>query len=310
MRYPQPLGTEVVRTRLNAVVATQPALRVSLDLADLLNPRQFVNPAGFEALEEANFIANGESENHLRSILKADRARPFKLDQAPLFRVTVVNPGQPGECLVLTVHAALLDYSSIRRMSRWLAEGPPSIEELTPQPDGIDQPPSASVANPAYLEAFWKPRLRDRAPTLVASDSSAPTSPRSEALSVERLVLGQDVPAALEQLAVRLRIRPEVVIEVAWGLLLSKLGRTETPQFGVWGESDLVPSNRPLGIHGNLVPMRLEIRPNDSVVAHLTSTARERSQICSHLDVSIFELADWAGLKRGEPLFDSAVRCR
>jgi amino acid adenylation domain-containing protein len=127
LEFSAPPDFAEVRRALRAVTMRHEALRTALD--DL---QQRVLPFADPELCEVT-LENGDA---VRDWLRAERRRPFSLDRAPLWRVTLLrDPG--SHLLVLTAHHLILDGSSLPIFVREFVAhygGATAADALQPQP--------------------------------------------------------------------------------------------------------------------------------------------------------------------------------
>ncbi|HWM05085.1 MAG TPA: amino acid adenylation domain-containing protein [Actinophytocola sp.] len=233
-----------------------------------------------------------------------DLATRFDPSRPPLVRFTLIRLAPGEHRLLLTNHHIVLDGWS----------GPVVLDELFALYRGEELPAVtpyreylawlAAQDRPAAEQA-WHAALDGVAgPTTVApvDPMRAATRPETHAIS-----LTEQTATALAAAARRSGLTMNTVVQGVWGLLLCGLtGRDDV----VFGETvngrpvDLPGARTMVGLFVNTLPVRVRVRPDDSLADVLTRLQRERADLLAHQHLGLADIQRAAAV--GE-LFDTAM---
>ncbi|MFE9046490.1 non-ribosomal peptide synthase/polyketide synthase [Streptomyces sp. NPDC007818] len=241
-------------------------------------------------------------------IVAADRLKRFDPAVPPLWRLTLIALGEGRHRFVLTFHHTLVDGWSlpvlVRELAALYAAGgdPAGLPAARPYRDYAVW--LAEQDRAAAAEA-WRDALAGVAePTRVAPGAArAPVVP-------ER-VLGELPEADTARLSAWARsagLTLNTVVQGAWALLLAQLT----------GRDDIVTGNtvsgRPPEVDGiesmvgmmiNTVPLRVRLRPAETVAGLLTRIQDEQARLLPHQHLGLAEIRTLTEVPAGDELFDS-----
>ncbi|MFC5741590.1 non-ribosomal peptide synthetase, partial [Dyella tabacisoli] len=246
------------------------------------------------------------SEDAFAELLREDQQQRFELSQAPLLRFTLARISAQRHHLVFTSHHILLDGWStpilMQELFALYGNGGDAgqMPRVTPYRDYLrwlaSRDKSAAVA--AWTEALSG--LDE--PTRVAEVPATPTAPAllSEQLSVA-------LSTELVQQARRIGVTLNTLAQAAWAVLLGRLTRRDDVVFGITLSDrppELAGSAQMVGLFINTLPLRLRLRPDESIRALLVRLQQQQSALFDHQFLSLTEIQRLAG--HGE-LFDTLV---
>ncbi|WP_262061793.1 non-ribosomal peptide synthetase, partial [Streptomyces sp. STR69] len=236
--------------------------------------------------------------------LLVQERRRFDPEQPPLLRLLLARLGPDRHRLVLSHQHLLLDGWSL----------PLLTAELWARYEGRTPPAAApyrehlrllAAQDPAASATAWAEALGG----LPEPTRLAPVDPDRAAVvpSTHTVELDPDRTAELEAFARRRGVTVNTLVQAAWGVLLGRLtGRTDVV-FGatVAGRSpELAGAESMIGLFINTVPVRVNVRPEESTAALLTRLQDEQSALIAHQHLGLADIQRAAGL--GE-LFDTLV---
>ncbi|MFI5533587.1 amino acid adenylation domain-containing protein [Kitasatospora sp. NPDC051853] len=248
----------------------------------------------------------GAAEAELARLLERDRAVRFDLARPPLLRALLARLPGGGAALVLTVHHILVDGWSM----------PVLAEELAALYAGAEPPPPAPYKeylawlrrqDEAAADEAWREALSGAEPTRVAPaiPSGAPADGAPPG------VLDVELPSGTgESLRARARaagVTLNTLTQVAWALVLARSTGAEDVVFGavVSGRPAELPGvERMVGLFINTLPVRVRLRPEESVDALAARIQQEQLRLAPHHQVRLAEVQRMAGA--GE-LFDTVL---
>jgi hypothetical protein len=258
------------------------------------------NDADLSALQE------GERDARARDLADAERARPFDMTKPPLLRFLLIKLADGLHRMVFTNHHILLDGWSTpvlqtELFALYLAKG-----------DDTGMPRVAPYKNYlAWLAAQDRPAAEDawrrsldgvHEPTLVAP--GAP-EPGADSPGRVRIRLTEDLTAALSARARAQGVTLNTVLQLAWGTLLSRLTGSTDVVFGaaVSGRPPELPGvEQMIGLFINTLPIRVRVRPADTVAEALTRLQDEQAALMPHHHLG---LSDIQRLTGAGTLFDT-----
>ncbi|MBB0228019.1 non-ribosomal peptide synthetase [Streptomyces calidiresistens] len=305
-----PFDPDVLRDAVRALLVRRSNLRAGFLSENLSRPVQVV-PREFETPVVVHDLSGPDEEERaarLAELVAAEESVRFDLADPPLLRFTVVRLGEHTWRLMFCCHHILLDGWSMPLVLGEL------FELYRRGGDATGMPPAPSFKlylawlreqdTQAGLDA-WRAALDglDGA-TLVAPEADDTVASLPGRVTAE---LSAARSAELAALARRLGLTVNTVVQVAWGLLLSRLTGEDDVVFGA------TVSGRPAGIEGvenivglfiNTVPVRLRLAGDESLRELLLRVQDEQSALLDHHHIGLTGIQRAAGHHR---LFDTLV---
>ncbi|MFJ8141727.1 non-ribosomal peptide synthase/polyketide synthase [Streptomyces sp. NPDC096013] len=236
--------------------------------------------------------------------LLVQERRRFDPERPPLLRLLLARLGPDRHRLVLSHQHLLLDGWSLPLLTAQLRARYEGRTPAAPAPYRAHLRLLAAQ-DPAASTAAWAEALAGLAePTRLA-----PVDPdRAAAVpSTHTVELDPGRTAELEAFARRQGVTVNTLVQAAWGVLLGRLTGRDDVVFGatVAGRSPELPgAEAMIGLFINTVPVRLRVRPQESVTALLNRLQDEQSRLIAHQHLGLADIQRAAGL--GE-LFDTLV---
>ncbi|MBU2713155.1 non-ribosomal peptide synthetase [Zooshikella harenae] len=248
------------------------------------------------------------------ALLKSERETPFKLDQAPLMRLVLVQAADEQNHLIWTHHHALLDGWGVPILIQDLEalycahqQGlPAQLSPVVPYRQYIQwlQQQSLDAA-----KGYWQSYLKDftePSPLVVSQvDVHAAQSEGEFQFS-----LGEHLTAQLQQLAKQAQVTLSTVFQGAWGILLSRYCGVRDVVFGVTrsgrpetiaGVEDIV------GLFINSVPLRVQFDESSSLGPWLQALQQSQASHDSYSYAPLVDIQKWSELSPGSQLFDTLL---
>ncbi|MEO6702273.1 MAG: amino acid adenylation domain-containing protein, partial [Jatrophihabitantaceae bacterium] len=284
---------EILRT---AFVTGADGEMLQLVLADAELPWRTVELTGLAATEQRTAVAE---------LLAADLADRFDPARAPLIRLSLVRTALDTAELVLSAHHAVLDgWSMGILLTELLAlyrgeqlPSAPAYQDFLRWLAGLD--PQASAA-------AWSDELAGvEEPTLVAPVAGAGVARQQ---TVQHVVpLTANVARTLGHRAAELGLTLNTVVQAAWAVTLAGLTGKPDVLFGstVSGRPPEVAGVESMvGLFINTVPVRVRLRPWDSLSTVMTELHARQNGLIDHRHRSLVELQSGTGLRT---LFDTVT---
>ncbi|SDE31956.1 non-ribosomal peptide synthase domain TIGR01720/amino acid adenylation domain-containing protein [Rhodococcus tukisamuensis] len=245
----------------------------------------------------------------LTRLMQADRASRFDLTAAPLTRFHLIRTDADRWILTVTNHHILADGWStpliVRDLLTLYAAG--GTSDMLPRVRTYKDFLAWLAAQDAEASrAQWHRLLADvEEPTMLAARTGA--EPAVAAPDDVSVVLDDDLDGRLKQLARRLEVTTNTLLQAAWGLVLARLTAREDVLFGatVSGRpAELADVESMVGLFINTVPVRVSVDPDESVAQLLTRVQQEQTQLLGHQYVGLSEIITAEG--KGN-LFDTLL---
>ncbi|WP_167538389.1 amino acid adenylation domain-containing protein [Streptomyces albofaciens] len=244
--------------------------------------------------------AHQDLERHL----EADRMRRFDLTSPPLVRAALLRRADDRHTFVLTTHHLLLDGWSMPILVRELFSlyaGHP-LPPATPYRDFLDW---LSTRDSRADEAAWRALLSSvDGPTLVGGAGRRGSAAARHRLTAE---LDGTTSARLDTVARQHGLTANVVVQLAWAVLLSALTGRDDVVFGatVSGRpAELPGSEHIVGLLINTIPVRVRLDPRRSVAESLAALRAQQLAMLDHQHADLTRLQSIAGHAE---LFDTVV---
>jgi len=279
-----PLQAQRLRRALQALLRRHPNLRAAFVQVSSGATVAVVGRGVTLPLVEVDLSGMAEAEALAEAgrLAEEDHAAGFDLSQAPLLRFTLVRLGPQRHRLVMTNHHILIDGWSVPVLFGELAalyasggdDAP--LGRVTPYRDylawlGRQDAPAAEEA--------WGQALAGAEPTHLA-----PMNPGRQALIPERvnLDLPSGLTAELADLARRLGVTLNTVVQAAWGVLVGRMSASCDVLFGavVSGRPAEIPGVESMvGLFIATVPVRVRLAPGESFASLMTRLQAEQSNV-------------------------------
>ncbi|RII13420.1 Dimodular nonribosomal peptide synthase [Streptomyces sp. YIM 130001] len=309
-----PLDESGLQAAVRTLLRRHPNLRAGFWQQDVERPVQFVPhevPLPWQT-RDLTGLGDQERERAVAAYIADDRARRFDPGAPPLIRFGLLALGPEHHKLVLTTHHLLLDGWSMPLLVRELF----TLYEQSG--DDVGMPPVAPYR--AYLgwlagrddeaaRAAWRAAFADlEGPSLIAGSGAGRGAAGASALPGQ---IWHEIDAAtttrLTTLARSRNVTLNTLVQAAWALLLGQeLGRDDVV-FGatVAHRPPEIPGiESTIGMFINTLPVRVRVRPGDSLTELLARVQQEQAALIEHRHLSLTEVQAAAG--SGE-LFDTVV---
>ncbi|MFD8530672.1 amino acid adenylation domain-containing protein, partial [Streptosporangium canum] len=285
-----PLDASRLRTAAERLVHRHPSLRVSFEFRD--GPVQLVHRRVEVPWRE---VATADAAG----VAAEERAHRFDLSRAPLLRFALVRLDADRHRLILTNHHILFDGWSTPLLAAELfalytGAEPPAAPPYKGYLDWL-----ARQDHTAAVEAWDRALEGLDDPTLVAPHAPADPVPPGRVTAE----LADGPTRALTTLARTHSTTLNTVMQAAFGLLLAQLTGGDDVVFGgtVSGRPPELPGvERMVGLFINTLPVRVRLRPAESVGDLLRRLRDEQAELLAHHHLGLTEI------RRGT-LFDTLL---
>ncbi len=299
-------------------------LRTSFHWQGLPVPMQVVGPLTELPWKELDWSHSElDPGTQLEDLLVADHRRAFRLEEAPLIRLTLIRLGPQRHRLLLSYHHLILDGWSISLLLREAFAAYESRAVGASDRASTNPPVKASQAvgrsqsfseyaewqrsqDRLVAEEFWRRRLEgvEASPRLYLDRGPAATAGRfrhhREALSPRRTQL-------LKERARELRLTLSSLVQGAWAIVLGEATGRKEVVFGTVVSGREGGFESTVGLLINALPMRARIRPEASVELWFRELQQSLVEARELGYCSLEEIHRWAPQGGQMPLFESLV---
>ncbi|MGZ3459182.1 MAG: condensation domain-containing protein, partial [Archangium sp.] len=313
-----PIDLAAFRRAWEAMVARHPALRTSFHWEGLAEPLQVVHSRAELPWRELDWrgLSSAEQEAKLEAFLRDDRAVGFELSRAPLMRFSVMRLDEGVLRIVWSFHHLLLDGWSLGVL----------LEELFAAHASFTRGQAPHLeAGPAYreyiawlrrqelsqAEAHWRTALAGfAAPTPLPGELKSGQAGGAQAKVERTWVFPAALTAELQDFARRHQLTPNMLIQAAWALLLSRYSGERDVVFGttVAGRPTELPgAESTIGLFINTLPIRVQLPPEARVVPWLQELQARQAELRQYEHSPLVQIQSWSEVERGSPLFESLL---
>ncbi|MCM6771950.1 amino acid adenylation domain-containing protein [Nocardia sp. CDC159] len=303
LEFDRPLSPETLADALETVIARHPAVGAGFVVDPDDTPRQVFGRAARPTVAVVDLTHAADPASEIEAICRADRARPFALNEPPLIRLTVLRLPGGHDALLLSNHQLLWDGWSQETVLREILAAyaghrdgnPPSRLPAEPAIGPVIQ--AAAKLDTTAAQRFWSDHLAVlTAPTLLADPATPQLAPRQ----VRRTLSAADAQR-LRGATRRHGVTLNTVFTAALGLLLGARTGQDDVVFGITvsgrdgsalGLGDL---SGVVGALLNSVPMRVRARPTLGVSDFLSTVQAERTAAMPHEHLGLGEIQRGTG---------------
>ncbi|MGH3670008.1 MAG: amino acid adenylation domain-containing protein, partial [Pseudonocardiaceae bacterium] len=302
------IATERLRVALHTIVDRHPTLRAGFVQERLRRPAQFIagdRDIPITEVDCSGLDADGQADA-LRRLYDEDLPRRFDLTRPPLLRVTTVRLDDGRQRIMITYHVLLMEGWSVglffRELLTLLASRAdvPELPAVRPFRDYLSW---LSTQDTDTATQAWRAALEGiTEPTLVAPDHPARAPVFAEEI---RLEISATLTSRIRAFARGRGLTLNSVVTAMWGILLGSLTARDDVVFGsvVSGRpAEVAGVENTIGLFMNTVPIRLRLRPDESLADLVTRFQQEQAALIPHHHVRLGEIQRALGLGQ---LFDT-----
>lgn len=305
------LAPDRFREALAALIARHDALRCGFVTRGQKEPRQIVFDAATVPLsvEDWRHFSLERREDERARLLDRERREGFRFNRAPLMRMVLIREEEAVWTLVWSHHHIVLDGWSVAvLLEDFFALLADPCRRLPPPARFEDYIAWVGRQDPGPSAAAWRNILHGAVmPTPLGIDSAARRGRSGQCMRALHAQLPVD---AVTRAATAARVTVGTVLTGAFGLLLSRLARTDDVVLGMVLSGRQAPVEgieRMVGLLANSVPLRLVIPPDQSIIDWLADVQRRQHELHTLAHCAIADIRAWAGVPTDRPLFECLV---
>ncbi|MER8073186.1 amino acid adenylation domain-containing protein [Streptomyces sp. NPDC094034] len=305
-----PLNVAALKASARVVLKRHKNLRAAFMHEGLRQPVQVIPKQIDVPWEEIDFsgLDADSQETAIEAWLEQDRRRRFELSVPPLLRFTLIRLGHQRFRLEFTSHHLLLDGWSLPVLMRDLMtayEHGGRGDGLAPVRPYRDYLAWVAGQDRGAAEEAWRRSLAGvEEATRLASVHARASQSAPEHITVR---LSEELAVALTSVARGCGVTLNTVVQQAWAVLLGHMTGQDDVVFGatVAGRPAQIPGIESMvGLFINTVPVRVRLKPAESVREALVRLQDEQSALLAHQHL---KLTDIHKLTPADELFDTVV---
>lgn len=263
-------------------------------------------------------LNSDDQQDRLRELAEQSMKESLALDEAPLFRVTLVKLSDSLSQVIFDIHHLIFDgWSSAVFFSELQA-----VYGAIRANQEIDLPPAGrykdhvlklASQNGDALQLKWSTRLKGflRPTSLPLNRDHSPEAFDEQfANGSFRQHLDERTNRQLSELARRNRVTMSTLIEAAWALALARYNNTEDVLIGVTmnGRTDeVLEHERTFGLFVNTLPMRIRCNESLPLDRWLTEVQAEKAFLTQNHSASLADIHAASELGPGVNLFEALM---
>ncbi|MEL6131629.1 MAG: condensation domain-containing protein, partial [Cyanobacteria bacterium J06628_4] len=295
----------------NAVVGQQAVLRTSVHWEGVKQPLQVVARKAAIPWTHLDWRGRDDQTTALTDFLVQDRELGFELTQAPISRLALIRLGETAYELIWSCHHLMLDgwsgalvFNQVFDCYGQLRQGKPAPVASGPTYQSyirwLKQQDSAAAAEfwQGALQGFVEPTKLPVGPaTGKVSDTSAPA-----------ITFSAEVTARMQGMLRSHRLTLNTLMQGIWALLLHSYSGNPDILFGatVSGrQGDLAGVDAIVGLLINVLPVRVQVAPGQTVLEWLQSLQTQQTQASRYGYASPDQIQSWSQVSGR--LFDSLL---
>jgi amino acid adenylation domain-containing protein len=292
------LNKRAVRTSLKQIVHRHAVLRTSFITREG-TPLQQIHPAVSFEVEDIDIRSAHDGRNTeelLRAVLQKEAKHPFSLNEPGLIRARLIEIEERDCALLVVMHHIVADGWSIGVLLRELEdlyrahceEYPSSLPPLDFQfaDYAVWQRMLMQTGRMNDGLSYWKQQLSGAPPALdLPLDMPRPAQPAFTG-NVLPLALDKTLNGSVRELCHRLGVTPYVLLLGCFHALLSRYsGQTDIVVGSPVADRQRLESEKLIGLFANLIPIRAQIRDEESlanflrILKHTVAQAQEWQHI-------------------------------
>ncbi|MGA5039809.1 amino acid adenylation domain-containing protein [Streptomyces capoamus] len=302
LRLRGPLHTAALAGALDDLAARHEVLRTRYP-APGGEPVQVIDPLvalGAAPVDLSDLPAD-EAAARAGELVRAETARPFRLDREPPLRALLVKVGEQEHLLALTAHHIAVDGWSQGLLTRDLGQlyrarltggGPPAAPPVQYADFAAWQDRWSRGELPEAQLAHWRERLAGLTPLELPTDRPRPAvrDPRGDLLA---LTVPDELAEAVEDLARRRAVTPFVVLLAAFDVLLARYTRQADVSVGTPTAGRTRPEVEDVvGTFVNTVVLRADLGDDPAFATLLDRVHQDVVAAYSHQDLPFERLVD------------------
>jgi len=317
-RIHEPLELSAFERAWAQVINRHPILRSRFQWKGLDEPLQVVEPDVSLLPEYHNWrdLSLVERNKCISEFLHQDRLRDFKMTQAPLMRLTLLELGGSEYQFVWTFNHILLDGRSTVLIldelfgfyEAFIENRQLNLKQPRPYRDYIEWLERRGLAED---ERYWRRTLSGfTAPTPIPIAHTVHGMREMGSGGAEELRLSGELTSALESFASKHDVTLNTLVQGSWALLLHHYSGEDDVIFGAvraGRHTSIEGTNSMIGLFINTLPMRARLSADQTVLSYLKELRAQHLALRQYEHTPLQKIQQWSDIPPGTSLFESIV---
>ncbi len=301
------------------VLDRHPALRTAFLWEDLDEPLQVVRAQVEFDLRLLDWTSLPAPDRRpcLDSLLQQDRQEGFRLDHAPLLRVTLVALADDAHHLIWSHHHLLLDGWSnavvldevFTLYEGYRAGRQVRLEPVRPYRDYMAW---LGKQDQSKAEQYWRRTLKGvkRATALVGEKARHSDKGEDKGCGEVRWAVSKEVSQGLSREARKQKVTLNTMLQCVWAIIMSRYSGQREVVFGavVSGRpAEMAGVERMVGLMINTLPVRVRVNEEEEVREMMRRVQEEQAEQREYEYSGLMEVSQWSEMEVGEAMFDTLL---
>jgi amino acid adenylation domain-containing protein/non-ribosomal peptide synthase protein (TIGR01720 family) len=312
------LNVSVFQQAWQQLLKRHPVLRTSFVWEGLKEPAQVVHKQVTLPWEQQDWreMASCIQQERIETFLITEQKQGFKIAQAPLMRLTLIQLADNNYQFIWSHHHLLLDGWSSSLL----------LDEVFAFYKAFSQGQDLHLKQPrlyrdyiAWLQqqdlsqskTFWRQHLQNFTATTSLSIDRASSRSLSEdkEYQQQQFQLSTVETLALQSLARQQQLTVNALIQGAWAILLNRYSGENDVIFGavVSGRGGLEGTESTIGVLINTLPVRVRVNSEESLIPWLKRLQAQQNETRLYEQCPLIEIQKWSDMHHGQPLFESIL---
>jgi len=308
------LDAELFEKAWNEIVKRHGVLRTSFQWKGISKPVQVVNRSVSLPWENISWteVPEDNIENEFLKFIKADRAKSFSMEQAPLMRCALIKLNESNFKFVWSFHHILMDgwsYPVIQKEVFGIYDSLKKNEQINlPQPVSYKQfIVWLNKTDKNSAKTFWEKELKEfSSPTPMTFNRNESDG---EVKDIE-IKFDEKLTAELNSFVRENKLTMNSIFQGIWALILSKYRNETDVLFGgtVSGRNPQLPGIESMvGLFINTLPVRIKIDYDKDIKTWLKELQTKQIERDQFAYSSLVDIQEWSEIPRGTQLFENIL---
>lgn len=312
----EPLDLRSFKRAWELVIERHDILRTRIEWESDYEPAQIVENSLEFSLNVYDWrrIPSGELRERFEEYLASDRFQGIKLDETPLFRVSLFQTADSEFRFIWTHHHIIIDGFTERLICEELFTFYHALTEnrkiQLPKPRPYrDYIEWLSLQDFSREKEYWQTVLKGfSAPTQLPELNIISAEAHRKIYVSESLVLDKPLTSKLENFARDHGLRINLLLQGAWSLILYHYSMKEDVVFGIiraCRNSTIEGAPSVAGLFINNLPIRVQFNDHLSLIDLMKEIQRQNVELRQHENTPLVQIKTWSEVSADLQLFES-----
>jgi non-ribosomal peptide synthase protein (TIGR01720 family) len=265
--------------------------------------------------EDWRSLSQLEQEKRIQMYLQSDRERGFDLAKAPLLRLALFQLDNQTYQFTWSHHHLLLDGWSVALLAHEVFEIYAALEQGQLPRLGVARPYRDFIAwlqkqDLKLAEMYWRRALAGYSGSLpiIIDKGKNDRGEREVGQHIQRLELSSALTLSLQTLIRQHQLTMNTLLRAVWAIILAHYSGESDVVFGSVSSGrpeSLSGSERMIGMFVNTLPVHIQVKLDQPLVAWLKHIQAEQSEASAFEHTPLVQVKGWSDVSREHPLFET-----